>query len=188
RNLEKESARQRQEMHIINEILDVNEVDFECFIKNANADMEFCREILREGRGFAEADLRKMHISLHSLKEHSRSLNLSELIEFIGKTEDYLSACMENNFKYDRERILADIDLIAEKLALYEDIAFSKLKIAGRTAKNESEYDFYKNKVEHLNRVRTTDVIEKKRKDFSRIMNTLNEHILKVGKDRIQKV
>lgn len=126
--LQKEAEAQKRELEIIGEILALDEAKFNQFIQSAN-------KFNQENRDNIEANDEKdldviatLFRNMHTIKGNARTYGLKYITDVVHEAEEtYDKMRKEEDFAWDKERLIAELDAVEEKIGLYHRMATEKL-------------------------------------------------------------
>lgn len=117
RALEKEAAKNRQELAMIGQILAVDQAHFGRFISQTQTILQTCARVLDEQGLDTAKRVRELYINLHTLKGMSRTYHLDVLTEAVHECESRLTKIQRGEEEWHKETIL---ELLAEVESRFE--------------------------------------------------------------------
>ena len=126
--LQKEAEAQKRELEIIGEILSLEESKFNQFIDSAN-------KFTTENRAQIEANEAKdldvialLFRNMHTIKGNARTYGFKYITDVVHEAEEtYDKMRKDEEYAWDKVRLIEELDAVEEKISLYSRMATEKL-------------------------------------------------------------
>lgn len=130
---------QKKELNIIGQILKASLDKFERFADNAFNLLDKNETIIRKHQEKNIKAVAELFVNMHTIKGNARTYNFSFITDPVHEAEniyDYLRK--EDDYVWDQEKLLKDIEIVRNAVKQYRDIASEKLNFntGGLNSKN----------------------------------------------------
>ncbi|WP_141734499.1 protein kinase domain-containing protein [Oligoflexus tunisiensis] len=127
RSAQEEARAGREELHIIEEILDMEPGKFESFIKSTTYLLTEINSILAQAT-MDEGGIGQMFMNLHTLKGVCRAFDFRKLTTRVHESESYLVEVRQGSRKFDGDEFKVIVNGVWQTLDMYVATSRSRLK------------------------------------------------------------
>ncbi|HET9238552.1 MAG TPA: 7TM diverse intracellular signaling domain-containing protein [Oligoflexus sp.] len=126
RRYQKEAEHRQKELNYIAELINISQEKFSKFSASAHHFLEENKRLLNASAQSGDV-LKILFINMHTVKGAARSLGLKELTNSVHEAENTLTSLQKGEGTWDRERMLRELEAVAQSLAQYDWISTNRL-------------------------------------------------------------
>lgn len=128
RKLQLEALEQKQELEIISQIISIDAGKFYDFIDSAMNFISKNRELIESAEDYNEELVQVLFRNMHTIKGNARTYGFNQLTECVHLAEGTYDELRKSEQPvWSRERLLEEIDIVAEAVRHYSTTASEKL-------------------------------------------------------------
>jgi hypothetical protein len=145
RELQKESDKQRQELILIQELLNLSPSKTAQFFSTSMPLLKENERIIRQERQLSASSIRMLFVNAHTVKGAARTLQLKDLARQVHDMEDYYAQILKHDEAINPQKLNDDIVATLAVMNRYIDINRNKLNRADDDSKVILEREFIEN-------------------------------------------